>query len=154
MIMKSCPNTQTSWLMPTRCLMCKIPSIEMLDRWKCSQWVLASSQMLACGIDCEADVKCTEVRPQHSPCFSSWESAVKWNLGEEGAQVSGKWTKQGLANTFQQQSIIVGIINVDILPVTVFSCMLGNTLTDTRTVKRKLLFSVCSWHLNFLCTLC
>lgn len=65
-------------------------------------------------------------------------SKVKPDLGEERAQVSGKWTREGLTDTFQQQSIIVREICVEILPVIayVLACMLENTFIE----KRKLLY--------------
>lgn len=41
------------------------------------------------GIDCEADGKCTEVRPQHSPYFNRWESAVKQDLRKRELRFQG-----------------------------------------------------------------
>lgn len=63
----------------------------------------------------------------------SVSSKVKPDLGEERAQVSGKWTREGLT----EQPIIVKEICVEILPVLahVLACTLENTFIE----KRKLL---------------
>lgn len=55
------------------------------------------------GIDCKAEGKCTEVRTQHSPCFSSWaRSKVKpW-----GGESSG-FRETNNTDTFQRPPILL-----------------------------------------------
>lgn len=97
--------------------------------------------MLACAIDCEADVKCTEVRRQHSPCSTSRESAVEPNLEEERAQVSGKRTKEGL-------TVIVGGTYADIFNS--FILHVGKYIYRDKNCEEEVImwvFLVYSWQL-------